>query len=91
MCFFRKKNVSSEVIEKIKKEELDLRQIFAAVNERNEAQKLYKELCSILHPDRFSGDESKQVLADEYFKQVQENRMSLAKLTEIKKSIKDIL
>lgn len=89
MCFklFRKKKIASDWINKIKTEDVDLKHVFGAMKERNEAECLYKDLCNRLHPDRFVGNTPKQEWANEQFKLVQNYRFNLNKLKEISDSI----
>lgn len=89
MCFklFRKKKIASDWINKIKNEDINLSQVFNAMNERQEAENLYKDLCIRLHPDKFVGDRTKQDWANEKFRLLQECRFNLKKLKEINDSL----
>ena len=80
MLFFRKNRTRKELIEKIKKEELDLSSVFSAINNRAEVDQLFKNLLRRCHPDRFVDNPEKNALAEALFKKVMANSTNLGVL-----------
>jgi len=62
---------------------VDYSSLFASMSQ---GQKLFNQLKVQCHPDRFVGTD-KQALAEELFKQVQENSTDLEKLLALKERI----
>lgn len=83
MGFFKKNCARKELIDKIKKEDLDLSSVFSAINDRTELDQLYKSLTRRCHPDGFIGDTNKVALAEELFKQVMANSTNLEELKKL--------
>ncbi|MBO7604712.1 MAG: hypothetical protein J6S97_09910 [Bacteroidales bacterium] len=88
MLFFRKNRTRKELIEKIKKEELDLSSVFSAINNRAEVDQLFKNLLRRCHPDRFVDNPEKNALAEALFKKVMANSTNLGVLKELEIIIK---
>lgn len=88
MLFFRKNRIRKELIEKIKKEELDLSSVFSAINNRAEVDQLFKNLLRRCHPDRFVDNPEKNALAETLFKKVMANSTNLNELKELETIIK---
>lgn len=88
MLFFRKNRIRKELIEKIKKEELDLSSVFSAINNRAEVDQLFKNLLRRCHPDRFVDNPEKNALAEALFKKVMANSTNIGVLKELEIIIK---
>lgn len=89
---FKKKKTERDIaIERIKNEPLDFADLFNNISNRGAVTALYKELCSVAHPDRFVSNPEKQLAADKIFKDIQANRYSYDGLLKIKESIKSLL
>lgn len=88
MLLFKKNRARKELIDKIKKEDLDLSSVFSAINDRTETDQLFKSLSRRCHPDGYIGYTEKVALAEEIFKQVMANSTNLEELKKLDDRIK---
>lgn len=86
MWFFKKKRETEQdiLVNRIKSEQLDMRDLFSNINKRGEVEGLYKGLCKIAHPDKFDKDPEKIKIAKDLFSQIQNNRNNYNQLVELK-------
>lgn len=83
MSLFQKKSKQKEVIERIKREEIDFSSMFASINNRTEIEQLFKSLSRRCHPDVYVGNPEKMALAEELFKRVMANSTNYKELVQI--------
>ena len=88
MFFSKKNSARKELMEKIKKEELDLSSVFSTINNRAEVDQLFKNLLRRCHPDRFVDNPEKNALAEALFKKVMANSTNLGILKDLETIIK---
>ena len=87
MLFGRKRRSRNELIEKIKKEELDFSSMFSAINNRAELDELFKSLCKRCHPDAYVDNPEKMAIAEELFKSVRANSTNIEELKRIEETV----
>ena len=83
MSLFKKKSKQKEVIERIKREEIDFSSMFASINNRTEIEQLFKSLSRRCQPDVYVGNPEKMALAEELFKRVMANSTNYKELVQI--------
>ena len=93
MWFFKRRKETEQdiLIKRIKEESLNLQGLFSNIQNRTEAEALYKELCKQCHPDKFEKYPEKQVIAKELFDKVQNAKYNYNSLTTLKAIIEDKL
>ena len=92
MCLFRNKSISEKAADLIKTEKPDFANLFENISHREDAINMYKELSSLLHPDRFVGkDELLSKRAMELFKETQNAKTDLERLLHIKEEAINLL
>ena len=74
------KDVSVDLIEKAKHEDIDMTDVMDSINKSRE---LYKSLSSKYHPDRFELDAHK-IIANEIFQEIVESKRNYKKLLDLK-------
>lgn len=85
---FKKHKTEKDLLaERIKSEAPDMSGLMESIKNINNIDALYKELCSLSHPDRFANDEDLQTQAYTLFKEVQANRYNYGKLVSLRKEI----
>ena len=89
MWFFKKKRETEQdiLVNRIKTEQLDMHDLFSNINKRGEVEALFKELCKIVHPDKFDKVPEKKIIAKELFSQIQNNRNNYNQLMELKEIV----
>lgn len=88
MLLFKKNRARKEMIDKIKKEEIDLSSMFSTINDRAEVDRLFKSLSRRCHPDRFVDNPRKITIAEKLFKLVMTNSTNLDELKKLDDTIK---
>lgn len=79
----RQKIKSKDELEKYKKQEVSMDNVFYSINQSKE---LYKDLSKKCHPDKFIGSE-KYHLAEQIFQDLTENKRNYKELLRIKSRI----
>lgn len=79
-----KKSTFHKLKAEILSEQPDFNNLFDSVFN---AERLYKELSRICHPDRFAPDKQKMEIANELFQRVAKNRNNIKMLQELKNEI----
>lgn len=89
---FKKHKTKLDLLaEQIKAEPPDMSEVLDSIKNANNIDALYKELCSLSHPDRFVDDVNQQAKAHTLFKEVQTNRYNYRNLLDLRKEIIETL
>lgn len=92
MWFFKKKKaLPQEVIDDIKKEDVDMQALFSNIGNRAKCEQLYKELAKKIHPDKFVENEEKSLQAHELFSDLQAHRNEYEYMLVLELKINDFL
>lgn len=83
MGLFKRDRARKELVDKIKKEDIDFSSVFSTINDRSEVNSLFKSLSRRCHPDRFVDDPQKMIIAEGLFKKVMSNSTNLDVLKEL--------
>lgn len=87
----KKKTLSQEVIDDIKKEDVDMQALFSNIGNRAKCEQLYKELAKKIHPDKFVENEEKSLKAHELFSDLQAHRNEYEYMLVLELKINDFL
>ncbi|WP_396137730.1 molecular chaperone DnaJ [Flavobacterium sp.] len=83
-----KDTIKQEFKKKSLEQEIDFNNI---INSSFNSKQLYDELKVKVHPDRFSTDKEKNIIADKLFQEITENQNNAKRLIELKEEAKQKL
>jgi|SaaInlStandDraft_1057018.scaffolds.fasta_scaffold90488_2 hypothetical protein len=86
-----KYNISKEQVENKNDVSNDFGVLFKKINEHPEAEKMYKDLIKLSHPDRFPNDKNKNKIANEITSLLGKNKLDLDKLKSLQLRIQNEL